>query len=190
MTRILALDIAGTPFRWLEPRDAIGYYAADKVAWELGDEALRFRGGTNRAGRRSEIAARALIALARTEAMVKWARASLPLGDRNDLLFERDRYLCAYCARVYPRNRLTRDHVQPRSRGGRDVWENVVTAYGVCNHLKKRDRTPEEAGLPLAYLPYAPCRYEHFILSGRDILADQMEYLLAKVSRTSRMLVQ
>jgi len=75
-------------------------------------------------------------------------------------------------------------------RGGRDVWENVVTACDTCNHVKKRDRTPEESGMPLAYLPYAPCRYEHFILSGRDILADQMAYLLAKVSRTSRILVE
>lgn len=187
MTRILALDIAGTPFRWLEPRDAIIYYAADKVAWELGAAALCFRGGVNRSGQRSQIAARPLIALAKTEAMVKWARAVLPLPDRNDLLLKRDRYLCAYCAQIFPRGELTRDHVLPRSRGGRDVWENVVTACRTCNHLKKRDRTPEEANMPLVYLPYAPCRYEHFILSGRDILADQMDYLLAKVARGSRL---
>jgi hypothetical protein len=187
MTRILALDIAGTPFRWLEPREAISFYAADKVAWELGAEALLYRGGVNRSGRRSVIAARALIALAKSEAMVKWAKAVLPLSDRNDLLFERDRYLCAYCARTYPRTELTRDHVLPKSRGGRDVWENVVTACRTCNSFKKRDRTPAEAGMQLVYLPYAPCRYEHFILSGRNILADQMDYLLAKVSRSSRM---
>lgn len=187
MTHILAVDIAGTPFRWLEPREAISYHAVGKVAWELGDEALAFRGGYSRVGKRSLIATRAVIALAKSEAMVKWAKAVLPLGERNDLLFKRDRYLCAYCAQEHPRSELTRDHVLPKSRGGRDVWENIVTACRSCNHLKKRDRTPEEAGMPLVYLPYAPCRYEHFILSGRDILADQMEYLLAKVSRASRL---
>ena len=187
MTRILALDISGTPFRWLEPRDAVHYYATNKVAWELGSEALVYRGGTGRSGLRSLISARPVIALAKSEAMVKWARAVLPLGDRNDILFKRDRYLCAYCARVYPRSELTRDHVLPKSRGGRDVWENVVTACKPCNHLGKRNRTPEEANMPLVYLPYAPCRYEHFILSGRDILTDQMDYLLAKVSRGSRL---
>lgn len=187
MTNILALDIAGIPFRWLAPREAIHYQAAGKVAWELGQEAVRYRGGMSRAGLRSQVASRAVIALARSEAMVKWARAVLPLGDRNELLFRRDAYLCAYCAQRFDGSQLTRDHVLPRSRGGRDVWENVVSACRHCNHVRKGDRTPEEAGMPLAFTPYAPCRWEHFILSGRNILADQMAYLLANVSRDSRL---
>ncbi len=187
MTLILAMDIAGTPFRWLEPRAAVTYYATGKVAWDYGDIAVVYRGGRSRSGDQTTIAARPLIALAKSEAMVKWARATWPLGYRNDLLFKRDRYLCAYCAQTFPRKELTRDHVLPRSRGGRDIWENVVTACRVCNQVRKRDRTPEEANMPLAYLPYAPCRYEHFILSGRDILADQMDYLLTKVARSSRL---
>jgi hypothetical protein len=38
----------------------------------------------------------------------------------------------------------------------------------------------------LRYVPYAPCRYEHFLLSGRHIVADQMAYLAAKLPRHSR----
>lgn len=186
MTHILALDISGTPYRWLEVRDAISYHATKKIAWELGADAATYHGGVSALGVRSHISTRAIIALKKSEAMVKWAKQVLPLGDRNDILFKRDRYVCAYCGEQYARADLTRDHVLPRSRGGRDVWENVVTACRVCNHLKKRDRTPDEAGMPLVYLPYAPCRYEHFILSGRNILADQMDYLAANVSRTSR----
>lgn len=186
MTHVLALDISGAPFRWLEVRDAITLYAADKVAWDLGARAATFRGGLSRLGVRSQISTRSIVALSRSEALVKWAKAVLPLGDRNELLFRRDRHLCAYCGEQFTRGELTRDHVLPRSRGGRDVWENVVTACRACNHLRKRNRTPEEAGMPLRYLPYAPCRYEHFILSGRNILADQMDYLSANVSRTSR----
>ena len=41
--------------------------------------------------------------------------------------------------------------------------------------------------MPLLYLPYIPSRWEDFILVNRHILADQMEYLLAKVPSTSRL---
>jgi hypothetical protein len=33
-----------------------------------------------------------------------------------------------------------------------------------------------------------PCRYEHFILSGRHVLADQHDYLSAKLPKHSRLL--
>jgi hypothetical protein len=41
--------------------------------------------------------------------------------------------------------------------------------------------------MPLLYVPYVPNRHEQFILRNRRILADQMEYLLAGVPRTSRL---
>jgi hypothetical protein len=44
-TQILALDIAGNPFDWIAPEDAILYYALGKVAWELGGREFVFRGG-------------------------------------------------------------------------------------------------------------------------------------------------
>ena len=47
------------------------------------------------------------------------------------------------------------DHVVPRSRGGKDVWENLVwSAKGV--NQKKADRLPHEAGLKLLSTPRAP----------------------------------
>jgi hypothetical protein len=36
-------------------------------------------------------------------------------------------------------------------------------------------------------LPYIPNRYEAFILSNRKILADQMEFLLQGVPKSSRL---
>jgi 5-methylcytosine-specific restriction endonuclease McrA len=47
------------------------------------------------------------------------------------------------------------DHVLPRSRGGRDTWENVVAACATCNG-RKGSRTPEEAGLALRRKPRRP----------------------------------
>ena len=47
------------------------------------------------------------------------------------------------------------DHVVPRSRGGRDTWENLVWASKGVN-TKKADRLPHEAGLKLLSVPRAP----------------------------------
>lgn len=69
----------------------------------------------------------------------------------------RDRGLCGYCGK---RGR-TVDHVLPRSRGGRDTWENTVLACERCNG-RKGDRTPAEAGLRLPVTPRVP-RWDELI---------------------------
>ena len=48
----------------------------------------------------------------------------LPLTRRN--VFQRDHHTCQYCG--YRGDKLSIDHVIPRSRGGQDTWENVTTA--------------------------------------------------------------
>jgi len=66
-------------------------------------------------------------------------------------VFLRDDGTCQYCG-----NRAESiDHVIPRSRGGEHVWENVAAACRPCN-LRKRDRTPDEAGMRLARRPATP----------------------------------
>lgn len=185
MALILGLDIAGQPFRWLTAEEAVSYNATGKVAWSIGDPVVIFHGGINRQGIQSIVKSAPIIAIARSDIMAAKSHAYPPLGERNDLLFRRDRHVCAYCGDAFSRERLTRDHIVPRSRQGKDLWTNVVAACRYCNH-RKGARTPEEAHMPLLYLPYAPCRYEHFILSGRNILADQMDYLTAMLPAHSR----
>ena len=73
----------------------------------------------------------------------------------------------------------------PVSRGGRHEWTNVVTACRSCN-TRKGNRRPEEAHMPLLYVPYAVCRSEGFILCNRRILADQMAFLQTTLPRHSR----
>ena len=87
-----------------------------------------------------------------------------PLGGSNHNLFDRDGRRCLYCGRTEAEVRragwrLTRDHVMPLSRGGRDVWRNVATACEPCNNLKA-DRTPEQAGMPLLAAPRTPTAWE------------------------------
>jgi len=63
-------------------------------------------------------------------------------------IYLRDNFSCQYCGQHFPARELTFDHVMPRSRGGLTEWSNVVAACAPCN-LKKANRTPEEAGMPL-----------------------------------------
>jgi 5-methylcytosine-specific restriction endonuclease McrA len=67
-------------------------------------------------------------------------------------VFARDRHRCQYCGSA---RHLTVDHVVPRSKGGRDTWDNVVTSCAPCNR-KKADRPPHSAGLRLLATPRAP----------------------------------
>jgi hypothetical protein len=73
---------------------------------------------------------------------------------RRNLMF-RDAHQCQYCGKQPPLRDLNIDHVLPRSRGGADSWENLVTACRVCN-LRKGWRTPEEASMRLARKPFRP----------------------------------
>ena len=63
----------------------------------------------------------------------------------------------------------------------------LVTACRPCNH-RKGPRTPEQAHMPLLYAPYVPSLWEDFILRTRRILTDQMEFLMAHVPKSSRLL--
>lgn len=67
----------------------------------------------------------------------------------------RDAFKCAYCTKKLTLSKLTYDHVLPRSRGGKTTWDNIVSACMTCN-LKKRNQTPEEAGMRLLVKPYKP----------------------------------
>jgi 5-methylcytosine-specific restriction endonuclease McrA len=62
------------------------------------------------------------------------------------VVFARDAFTCQYCGRRVTLASGTRDHVHPRSRGGRDVLANVVTACAPCNQ-RKDDRTTVESGM-------------------------------------------
>lgn len=181
--QVLKLDIAGIPERWITAEVAASHYATGEVVWTLGEEITLLRGGTSRAtGKRSVLAIHPIIAV-RGAAKVNLLDVVPTLANRK--LWVRDNFTCAFCGQVFPAAGLTRDHVMPTSRGGHDVWQNVVAACRTCNQAK-RDQTPEEAGMPLLYAPYVPSRWEDLILSGRRILADQMEFLSAKLPKHSR----
>lgn len=86
----------------------------------------------------------------RLKAFVRVPYKRVMLSRKNVL--RRDKHRCQYCGN---KRDLTVDHVLPKSRGGRDTWENLVAACNRCNN-RKGDRTPDEAGMPLARRPFRP----------------------------------
>jgi len=69
-------------------------------------------------------------------------------------IFKRDGYHCLYCGDK-DRDKLTIDHVIPKSKGGKNTWKNLATCCRSCN-VEKDNKTLEEADLKLEYQPYRP----------------------------------
>jgi 5-methylcytosine-specific restriction endonuclease McrA len=181
---VLQLDVSGRPQAWISAKEAAVIYASDGVAWTLGDAFRILRGGTQRTtGKQSRIEVHPIIAVRGTVPSRAWRQAP---ALANHKLFSRDRQVCAYCGHQFAFDDLTREHIVPTSRGGHDTWMNCITACRGCNG-RKGNRLPEEARMTLMYLPYVPSLHEDMILRGRRIVADQMEFLLASVPRSSRL---
>lgn len=182
--QILQLDIQGIPQAWISPEQAATQYATDSVVWTVGEVCASLRGGINaHSGQQSRIDLHPIIALR--------GASRLSLFDvtptlTNAKLMRRDRFRCIYCGEVFAEKDLTREHILPVSRGGADLWFNVACCCRLCNGAKGA-KTPEEAGMPLLYLPYVPSLFEDFLLAGRNIRADVNAWLASRLPKGSRL---
>lgn len=52
-------------------------------------------------------------------------------------VFKRDSFVCAYCGKTPPTVILEVDHIDPKSKGGADDINNLITACFDCNRGKK-----------------------------------------------------
>ena len=68
-------------------------------------------------------------------------------------IYLRDNHTCQYCGKNG--SELTIDHIIPKSRGGKETWENMVVCCARCNN-RKGDRSLEDAGMSLIGEPYRP----------------------------------
>ncbi len=91
-------------------------------------------------------------------------RSKVPFNKRNVLI--RDGFKCLYCGSK--EGKLTIDHIIPRSRGGKDTFENCVASCRRCNN-KKGSKTPREAGMALSSQPCQPTISEFLILRARKM---------------------
>ena len=96
----------------------------------------------------------------------------IPVSRRGVL--RRDCHKCAYCGR----NANTIDHVQPKSRGGADSWENLVACCLKCNNTKS-DRTLQEIGWNLRIVPRMPSGAAWTVRGSEHLEPEWDSYLIA-----------
>ncbi|XOV87743.1 MAG: HNH endonuclease [Pseudomonadota bacterium] len=184
--RILRINTAGRPIEWLSWQEAVCLHARELVSWTYGEEVMSVHGGHSRlTGEQTVVTLNSIMAC--KGKVFTSMRRQPPLTNRA--LFRRDQNVCLYCGSRFQEAQLSRDHVVPVSRGGGDVWTNVVTACKRCN-ARKGSQLPGECGMELLALPYQPNHAEYLALShsGR-ILGDQMSFLRKQFSSNSRLLV-
>ncbi|MFP4368343.1 MAG: HNH endonuclease [Candidatus Kapaibacterium sp.] len=87
----------------------------------------------------------------RLSAYIRVPFKQIELSRKN--ILRRDNFQCQYCGKKS--SVLTIDHILPKSRGGGDTWENLITACVKCNNIKG-SRTPGEAGMKLLSKPQRP----------------------------------
>jgi 5-methylcytosine-specific restriction endonuclease McrA len=84
-------------------------------------------------------------------------------------IFARDKNICQYCGKKFPRHELNLDHVIPRSQGGFSHWENVVCSCHQCNR-KKGGKTPEQVKMKLIAPPRKPAWTPPLNVSLREVM--------------------
>lgn len=87
-------------------------------------------------------------------------------------IYKRDQYTCQYSGKKLSKDQLSIDHVLPVSRGGEDVWSNMVCCDRNINSVKG-NKLPEECGLKLIKKPIRPVNGMSF-----DILREEWKIFL------------
>jgi 5-methylcytosine-specific restriction endonuclease McrA len=165
MRRSLVLNASYEPLSVVTARRAICLLIADKADMVEADDAVV----------RSESLPLTIPAVIRLRYMVRAPRRRVAAVSRR-AVFARDDYRCQYCGS----HADSIDHVVPRSRGGRDVWDNLAAACRPCN-TAKRDRTPDEAGMRLVRPCRAP-RATAWVTVGGTLVPDTWKPYLAIAS--------
>lgn len=184
-TQVLITDSAGRPTDWVNFEVAACYYTREKVLWEVGEKIKTLHGGVNRvSGEQSFLDISSIIGVSGPLLGDSFFTQSSVYTDRF-ILYARDKNICGYCGNEFTHTKLTIDHIHPRSKGGKNIWTNCITSCKSCN-TRKGSRTLDQAKMHLLFVPYAPNVFEKMILRNRNILADQMDFLKARVPKTSR----
>ena len=133
----------------------------DLSAWILWSELVRASNGSDGHGNGHEppdwvYTPRLAIAVPRVIRLLHYTgrpQREVRLTRRN--IHARDSFRCHYCGKRFTTRDLTVDHIVPRSLGGRDTWDNLVSACVPCNS-RKGGRTPQGANMRLRRTPTKP----------------------------------
>jgi 5-methylcytosine-specific restriction endonuclease McrA len=165
----LALNASFEPLTILPVRRALRLVIDRKAEILEVDEAKRFR------SERRVLPCPVVIRLVRYVHVPRKFRRQVT----NTFLFARDGYACQYCGRprsqLRGREFLTRDHIIPLSRGGGNVWANVVTACSPCNN-RKGSHLPDEVNMHPIRPPGEP-NYVELVWAVRRVTPTQAKYI-------------
>lgn len=142
MTHVLVLNMTYEPINVTTVRRAVLLLLKEKAEVLEVDEGFELRAETMSISRPVVV---------RLTTYIRLPRDSNRRLTRRTIL-ARDRWTCQYCG---SEERLTIDHVVPRSKGGEHTWTNVVACCSPCNH-QKGDASLRDVGMKLARIPRAP----------------------------------
>jgi 5-methylcytosine-specific restriction endonuclease McrA len=145
-TQTLILSASYEPLRVVPWEDAIVELFTDKVEVLVEYDEVIYRNEERGVTMRMPAVAKLIKSMPRFKKGVKFSRINVMV---------RDGFTCCYCGTVHKMGNLNRDHVLPRSKGGKTDWTNIVSSCYACND-KKGSRTPEQAKMKLLKKPYKP----------------------------------
>lgn len=97
--------------------------------------------------------------------LIKFVRViyknKVPWSTKNVAI--RDNFTCQYCGKKLTPKTSECEHVIPKSRGGKSIFENTVCACHTCNQ-KKANKLPSEADMYIKKQPYQPTIMEFLMI--------------------------
>ena len=99
----------------------------------------------------------------------------MPAKCSKKAILLRDDYVCQYCGTRCGKNSATVDHIIPESRNGELSFTNCVAACEKCNIVKKRNRTPDEAGMRLLRKPCEPSYFSMLRFEGGESILQKFK---------------
>lgn len=82
---------------------------------------------------------------------------TFPFNKEN--IWIRDNGICQYCGKKISIKNMTLDHVYPKSKGGKNNWENIVCCCWYCNN-KKSNKIIENTDMKLRKKPFDPNKHD------------------------------
>jgi hypothetical protein len=151
MKRALLLNADWTPMHFVDEDETIYLLYTEKAEMVVMDH-----GNPSQWPEGHRLVSGGFFPAGATIRLKKWAKKKWKLPRfRKKVLFNRDDWRCQYCNCEVTPNSATVEHILPESRGGATSWLNCCTACHECNK-RKRNMTPEEAGMPLLRKPTTP----------------------------------
>jgi 5-methylcytosine-specific restriction endonuclease McrA len=71
---------------------------------------------------------------------------------KDKVLWYRDGKSCRYCGKRISLNSMTKDHIIPKSKGGRNTYDNLICCCETCNKIKGR-RDVWKTGMNILWVP-------------------------------------